>query len=157
MWICAVICKSGAEFNNLPIQLVSLQKLLKFETDNASIGHCILMRINGFLHSERNVCTTHRRAPLLLERSQEKIRAREMLKVLSTETYRTDSRIMLDTGAYRRQYPSPFPPPHTILRKAQISHMINLHTSMVLSLCWTHRYLWLDLLPTLCEISIQSA
>ena len=31
-------------------------------------------------------------------------------------------------------YPSPFPPPHTILRKAQNSHMTNLYTSMVLSL-----------------------
>ena len=96
-----MICKSGAEFNNLPIQLVSLQKLLKFETD-ASIGHCILMRINGFPHSERNVCITHRRAPLLLERSQEKIRAREMLKVLKTESYHTDSCIRLSTGAYQR-------------------------------------------------------
>ena len=51
----------------------------------------------------------HRRAPLLLERTQVKIRARGMLKVLSTESYRTDSRIRLGTGAYRRRIPFPSP------------------------------------------------
>ena len=56
-----------------------------------------------------SVGKNHKRAPLLLERTQEKIRARGMLKVLSTESYHTDSRIRLDTGAYRRQIRSPFP------------------------------------------------
>ena len=77
----------------------------------------------------------HRRAPLLLEGTQEKFRAREILKVLSTESYRADT-VVLGWVLARTdgEYPSPFPPPHTILRKAQISHIANLHTSMVLSL-----------------------
>ena len=55
--------------------------------------------------------STHRRAPLLLERTLEKIRARKMLKVLSTESYRTatvvSGWILTRTdGEYR------FPPPH---------------------------------------------
>ena len=56
-----------------------------------------------------NINNIHRRAPLLLEGTQEKFRAREILKVLSTESYRTDSRIRLGTGAYRRRVPFPFP------------------------------------------------
>ena len=44
---------------------------------------------------------THRSAPLLLEGTQKKFKAREILEVLSTESYRTDSRIRLGTGAYR--------------------------------------------------------
>ena len=40
---------------------------------------------------------------------QEKFRAREILEVLSTESYRTDSRISLDTSVYRRRLPSPPP------------------------------------------------
>ena len=44
-----------------------------------------------------------------LEGAQERLRAREILKVLSMESYRTDSRIRLGTGAYRRRIPFPFP------------------------------------------------
>ena len=51
----------------------------------------------------------HRKARLSLEGIQDKFRAREILKVLSTESYRTDSRIRLGTGTYRRQIPFPFP------------------------------------------------
>ena len=42
-------------------------------------------------HSHLLLGFRHRRAPLLQERTQEKIRARGMLKVLSTESYRTDT------------------------------------------------------------------
>ena len=62
-------------------------------------------------------------------------RAKEILKVQSTESYRTDS--LVSGWVLARtdgEYPSPFPPPHTILRKEQISHIANLHTSTVLSL-----------------------
>ena len=51
---------------------------------------------------------SHRRASLSIERTQEGFRAREMLKVQSTESYHTDSRIRLGAGAYRRQLPFPF-------------------------------------------------
>ena len=47
-----------------------------------------------------------RRVPLLLEETQEKFRAREILKVLSTESYRADSRIRL--ARTDGEYPSPF-------------------------------------------------
>ena len=46
---------------------------------------------------------------ITLEGTQERIKAREILKVLSTESYRTDSRITLGTGAYQRRVPFPFP------------------------------------------------
>ena len=59
------------------------------------------------LHSGGNY--SHRRAPLSLEGTQEKFRARKILKVLSTESYRTDIRIRLGTGAYRRRVPILFP------------------------------------------------
>ena len=48
---------------------------------------------------------THIRAPLLLEGTQEIFRAR----VRGTESYRTDSRVRLGTGAYRRYGPFPIP------------------------------------------------
>ena len=44
-----------------------------------------------------------------LDGTQEKFRAKEILKVLNTESYRSDSRISLGTGAYRRRIPFPFP------------------------------------------------
>ena len=44
-----------------------------------------------------------------LDGTQEKFRAKEILKVLNTESYRFDSRISLGTGAYRRRIPFPFP------------------------------------------------
>ena len=90
--------------------------------------------------TERNIFykrfRTQKSTFITIEATQEGFRARELLKVLSTESYRTDSRIGL--GATDDEYPSPFPPPHSILRKAQISHMTNLHTSMVLSLVDPH-------------------
>ena len=59
--------------------------------------------------ARHKVGSNHRRAPLLLEGTQEKFRAREILKVLSTESYRTDSRIRLGAVAYRRRVTFPFP------------------------------------------------
>ena len=59
-----------------------------------------------FMIRGRLVRWEHRRAPFLLEGTQEKLRAREMQ---STESYRTDSRIRLGIGAYRRYVPFPFP------------------------------------------------
>ena len=44
-----------------------------------------------------------------IEGRQTGFRAREILKAQSTELYRTDSRIKLGTGAYRRYVPFPFP------------------------------------------------
>ena len=43
-----------------------------------------------------------------LEGTQEIFRVREILKVLNTESYRTDSHIRLGTCAYRRRIPVPF-------------------------------------------------
>ena len=65
-------------------------------------------------------------------------RAIENLKVQSTESYRTDTVVSgWVLACADGEYPSPFPPPHTILRKAQISHIANLHTSLILSLLST--------------------
>ena len=41
--------------------------------------------------------------------TQTGFRVREILKVQSTESYRTNSRIRLATGAYQRRVPVPFP------------------------------------------------
>ena len=76
----------------------------------------------------------HRRAHLLLEATQKKLRARENLKVLSTESYRTDSRIRLDTGVHRRRIPFPFFAYPHYSQEGTNQPMTNLHTSMVLSL-----------------------
>ena len=71
---------------------------------------------------------------ITLEWTQKGLRAREILKVQSTESYRTDTVVLgWVLAPTERRIPFPFPP-HTIHRKAQISHIANLHTSKVLSL-----------------------
>ena len=76
-----------------------------------AISYCVLGQLKGqpYIFFRIPHYYYHRRAPLLLEGTQEKFRVREILKVLSTESYCTDSRIRLGTGAYRQQIPFPFP------------------------------------------------
>ena len=54
-------------------------------------------------------CIPQKSAFITLDITQEKFRAKEILKVLSTESYCTDSCIRLGTGAYRRYVAFPFP------------------------------------------------
>ena len=75
-----------------------------------------------------------RRAPLLLERTQKNKSERNAQGNEYGIVPYQQCRIRLDTGVYRWGLPFPFPASHTILKKAQIRHMTNLHTSMVLSL-----------------------
>ena len=65
---------------------------------------------------------------ITIEGTREEFRAREILKVQSTESYRTDSRIRLGTGAYRQLVPFPFP-----AGKAEYLS-ISVHTSEELNL-----------------------
>ena len=71
---------------------------------------------------------------LTIEGTQTRFRAREILMVSSTESYRSESRIRLGTGAYRRRVPFPVSASPHYYQEGTNSHMANLHTSMVLSL-----------------------
>ena len=77
----------------------------------------------------------HRRAPLSLQKGHKRNLERE--KFLRYRVRNRNVPTVVSGWVLARtngEYPSPFPPLQTILRKAQISHIANLHTSMVLSL-----------------------